>query len=101
MRPSTWVTSPSSKQRTTWAIASHFADVGEKLIAEPLALGGAAHQAGDVDEGEPRRDDLLRAGDLGQRLQPRVGHRDVADIGLDGAEGIVGRLRRGGLRSAR
>ena len=28
-----------------------FADVGEELVAEPLALRGAAHQAGDVDEG--------------------------------------------------
>ena len=27
------------------------ADVGEELVAEPLALGGAAHEAGDVDEG--------------------------------------------------
>ena len=33
-----------------------FADVGEKLVAEPLALGGAAHEAGDVDEGEARRE---------------------------------------------
>ena len=27
------------------------ADVGEELVAEPLAFRGAAHQAGDVDEG--------------------------------------------------
>ena len=27
-------------------------------------------------------------------VEARVGHRDVADIGLDGAERIVGRLRR-------
>ena len=26
------------------------ADVGEELVAEALALGGAAHEAGDVDE---------------------------------------------------
>ncbi len=74
-----------------------FADVGEKLVAEPLALRSAAHQPGDVDEGEARRNDLLRARDARQRLQPRVGHRDVADVRLDGAEGVVGRLRRGGL----
>ena len=75
-----------------------FADVGEKLVAEPLALRGAAHEAGDVDEGQPRRDDLLRAGDPGEDFEPRIGHRDVADIGLDRAERIVRRLRRGGLR---
>ena len=34
------------------------ADVGEELVAEPFALGGAAHQAGDVDELELGRDDL-------------------------------------------
>jgi hypothetical protein len=37
------------------------ADVGEELIAEAFALGGAANQAGDVDEGEPCRDDLREA----------------------------------------
>ena len=41
-----------------------FADIGEELVAEPLALRGAAHEAGDVDEGQPRRDDFLRAGDF-------------------------------------
>ena len=75
-----------------------FADVGEELVAQPLALRGAAHQAGDVDEVEAGRDDLLRAGDRGQRRQPGVGHGDDADVRLDGAERIVGRLRRGGLR---
>ena len=75
-----------------------FADGGEELVAEPLALRGAADEAGDVDEGEPGRDDLLRAGDLGQHVETGIGHRDLADVGLDGAERIVGRLRRRGLR---
>ena len=70
------------------------ADVGEELVAEPLALRGAAHQAGDVDEGEPRRHDLHGLGELRQRVEPRIGHRHLADIGLDGAERIVRRLRR-------
>ena len=74
------------------------ADVGEKLVAEPLALRRAADEAGDVDEGQPGRDDLLRAGDLGQDVETRVRHRDLADVGLDGAKRIVGRLRRRGLR---
>ena len=97
MRPSTWVTSPSSKQRTTWAMASHSRILAEELVAEALALGGAAHEAGDIDEGEPGRDDFLRARDLRQRVEARVRHRHVAGIGFDGAERIVGRLRRGGL----
>ena len=70
------------------------ADVGEELVAEPLALRGAAHEAGDVDEGEPGRHDLHGLGELRQRVEARIGHRDLADIGLDGAEGIIGRLRR-------
>ena len=74
------------------------ADVAEELVAEPFALGGAAHQPGDVDEGEPRRDDLRRLGDRGELLQPLIGHADLAHVGLDGAEGIVGGLRRRRLR---
>ncbi len=72
------------------------ADVGEELVAEPLAARGAAHEPGDVDEGQPRRDHPGRAGDLGQPLEARVGHRHLADVGLDGAEGIVLGRGRGG-----
>ena len=38
--------------------------------------------------------DLAMARDL---VEPRVGHRDPADIGLDRAERIIGRLRRRGF----
>ena len=70
------------------------ADGGEELVAEPLALGGAAHQARDIDEGQPGRNDLGGFGDLGELVEPRIGHRDLADIRLDGAERIIRRLRR-------
>ena len=73
------------------------ADVGQELVAQALALGRAAHQAGDVDEVDPRRDDLLGRDDRGQHVQARLRHRHVADVGLDGAERIVGGLGRGGL----
>ena len=69
------------------------ADVGEELVAQPFALGGAAHQAGDVDEGDAGRDDLLRLGDRRDLFQPRIGNGDFAGIRLDGAERIVGGLR--------
>ena len=75
-----------------------FADVGEELIAQPLAFRGAAHEAGDVDEGQARRDDLLGARDAREHVEARIGHRDLADIRLDRAEGVIRRLRRGGLR---
>ena len=58
MWPSTCTTSGSSKQRTHMRDRVDLADVGEELVAEAFALRGAAHQAGDVDEGQPRRDDL-------------------------------------------
>ena len=76
------------------------ADVGEELVAQPFALRGAAHQAGDVDEGDAGRDDLLRLGDRGDLLQARIGHRHLAGVRLDGAERIVGGLRGGRLVSA-
>ena len=72
----------------------HFADIAQELVAQALALAGAAHQPGDVDEAELRLDDLGRARDPGELVQPRVGHGDVADVRLDRAERIVRRLRR-------
>src|ERR1700751_2005743 len=71
---------------------------GEELVAETFALRGAAHQAGYVDEGDARRDDLLGLGKRAELFQARIWHRDLADVRLDGAEWIVGRLRRRRLR---
>jgi len=76
------------------------ADMGEELVAEALALRGAAHEAGDVDEGEPGRNDRVGMRDFRERLQARIGHRHLAEIGLDGAERIIRRLRGGGLRQS-
>ena len=70
------------------------ADVAEELVAEPFALGRALHQPGDVDEAELGRDDLGRAGDGRELVEARIGHRDLADVRLDRAERIIGRLRR-------
>ena len=58
------------------------ADGGEKLVAEPLAFRGAAHQPGDIDEGDAGRDDLLglrrarracRDADPGTAISPTLG----------------------------
>ena len=76
----------------------HLADVRQELVAEPFALGGAAHQSGDVDERQPRRDDLPGFGDGGELVQPFVRNTNLADVRLDGAERIVGGLGRRGLR---
>ena len=65
------------------------ANVGEELVAEPFALGRTGDEPRDVDEFHRRGNDARRTGDGGQGIQPGVGHRDHADIGLDRAEGIV------------
>ncbi|GAA3220338.1 hypothetical protein GCM10020256_26270 [Streptomyces thermocoprophilus] len=66
-------------------------DVREELVAQALTLGGAAHDARDVDEVDRRREDALRAEDLRQLGQPGVGDADDADVRLDGGERVVGR----------
>ncbi len=67
----------------------HLADVREELVAEALALRGAGDEAGDVDELDRRRQDLLRLRDGRERVEPRVGHGHDADVRVDGAERVV------------
>jgi hypothetical protein len=69
-------------------------DIGEELVAQPFTLGRAAHEARNVDKAQLRLDNLLAAANLRDHMQPRIGHRDCADIGLDRAKGIIRRLRR-------
>ena len=71
-----------------------FADIGQKLVAQTLALRRAAHQSCDVDKGHPCWNNLLRSGNFRQFVQPRIGHSHFAHIGFDGAKGEVGSLRR-------
>jgi hypothetical protein len=66
-----------------------FADIGQELVAQAFAFRGAGDQAGDIDELDDRRLDALRLDDRRDLLQARIGHFDNADVGLDGAEGIV------------
>ena len=74
----------------------HLADVGEELVAETFAFGCPGDQAGDVDELDGRRDDLLRVCDCGQLLEPRIWHRHDPYVRVDGAERVV---LRGDLRA--
>src|SRR5690606_24202413 len=68
-----------------------FADVGQELVAQPLARGRAGDQAGDVDKFDRGRNALLRLDDLRQRGQPGIRHRVHPHVRLDGAEREVGR----------
>ena len=68
------------------------ADVAQKLVAKTLALGSALDKTGDVHKFNDGGGKLLRLVEIPQPFQPLVRHGDHADIGLDGAEGVVGRL---------
>ena len=83
------MTSSSAKHPHHLADGVALADGGEELVAQALAGRGAAHDAGDVDEGDGRGDDLLGVEHLGEHVEARVGHRDDADVGLDRGEGVV------------
>ena len=76
----------------------HLADVGEKLVPEPLAARGPGDEAGDVHELERGRGRLLRPEQRRELLEPRVGHRHDAHVGIDGAEGVVLGRSAGGAR---
>jgi hypothetical protein len=65
------------------------ADVGQELVAEPCALGRAAHDAGDVDERHGRRHDPVGLVDPGEHVEPGVGQRHHPDVRLDRGERIV------------
>ena len=67
-----------------------FADVRKELVAQALALAGARHQTGNVDELDRCGNDLGRMVDFGQLLQTIVGNGDDADVGLNGGERVVG-----------
>ena len=67
-------------------------DIGQEPVAQSFAAMRARHQAGDVVEGDRVRHDLGGADDLGDRVQPLVGHRDDRHVGFDRGEGVVGGL---------
>ena len=71
----------------------HLPDVGEELVAQALALAGAAHQPGDVHKFNGRGRVFFRMVHLRELVQPLVRDRHHADIRLNGAEWIVCGLR--------
>jgi hypothetical protein len=57
-----------------------FADVGEELVAQPLAARGSTHQAGDIDKFKLGGDDLLRLRQRGQYLKARIRYSYSPDV---------------------
>ncbi len=72
-----------------------FADMGEELVAEAFALGGAADDAGDIDDAEQRGDEFVGGDADADFFEAVVRDGDDADVGLDGGEGVIGGERTG------
>ena len=68
------------------------ADGGKELVAQALALAGAGDEPGDIHELDGGGDDDIGLGDLLEDLGAFVGHDHDADVGVDGAERVVGGL---------
>src|SRR6185437_11391085 len=70
--------------------------MGEKLVAETLALGSSFDDAGDVDELHRRGHDGLGLHDGDDAVHACVRHTDDAHIGVNRAKRVIGGLRLGG-----
>ena len=68
------------------------ADVGEKAIAQALALMRARDESGDVVEVDGVPHDLRGADRARHLLEALVAHRHDGDVGLDRGERVVGSL---------
>ena len=73
----------------------HLTDVGQELVSQTLAFTGTLDQPGDVHELDHRRHGSLGIHDLGQGIEPRIGHLHDPGVGLDGGKGIVRHQRLG------
>ena len=69
-----------------------FADMGKEFVPESFAPAGSGHETGDIGKAHGGRHDLGRIDQLGQGIEPGIGHGHDGDVGLDGAEGVVGGL---------
>ena len=69
-----------------------FPDVGQELIAQPLALAGALHQTRNIHKLNGGGGHFFRVIHIGQHVQPLIRHRHDAGVGFNGAERIIRRL---------
>ena len=73
----------------------HLANVAEKFIAQALAFAGAAHQARDIDNANGGWNYFLTLNFLGDDGQTIIRNIHHANVGLNGAEWIVGGFNSG------
>ena len=71
----------------------NLADMGEEFVPQPFAAGGAFDEPRDIDKFDDGGGHLFALVERGQLVQPFVGHRHDAHVGLDGAERIIGAFR--------
>ena len=64
-------------------------NVGKKLIAQPIALRGALHQTGDIEDLERGVDDLLGLVELYESVNTLVWYLDLGQVRVLRAEGEV------------
>ena len=67
-------------------------DVPQELVAQARTLAGALDQTRNVHELHDGGGLFVGLPQLGQLVQPGVRHGHDAAVGLNGAEGVVGRL---------
>ena len=67
----------------------HFADMRQKFIAQPFAPGRALDQSRNVHEFDDRGGYFFAVVQGGEFIEPLVGYRHHAHVGLDGAERII------------
>jgi len=71
-------------------------NMAEKFVPQPFAAARTFYQTGDIEELHGRIGLAGGIDDPGDVFQPRVRNGDDADIGIDGAEGVIGHFRPGG-----
>ena len=76
----------------------YLADVREEFISQSLPLGCSRYETRYIYKFYSGRYDLLRGVQGSQSVLPRVGHSHHADIGINSAEGIIGRFGAVGAR---
>ena len=70
-----------------------FANMTEELVSQTFSGARTFDQTGDIHELNRRRDNFLRTRKSGQHFQARIGHGHDPEIRINGAEGIICRLR--------
>ena len=70
----------------------YLADIGEELVTESFAFGGAFDETGYIYDAYLGGDDAIGLYECCQFVEPFIGYVDEAGIGFDRAKAIVAGL---------